>query len=172
MKNKPQWLIDAENAINKFADTKVGKMTDKEFRQYDGCIRAGQITGNVHKESGHIQNLNNYPRAENQRSEAGKIAGAKNVETGWVEEFQKIGTKKATEKLMDKKLAEIKILYDIIESDKLYSVKDLTEIITHVKDRRLGRLLYDELATPYIKVIKKGRSTFFKKIQNQMKQKN
>lgn len=124
----------------------------------------GYVTGNKHKESGHIQRLNDYPRDENQRSEAGKLGGAKNVETGWVEEFQKIGTKKATEKLMDKKLAEIKILYDIIESDKLYSVKDLKEIITHVKDRRLGRLLYDELATPYIKVIKKGQLTFFKKI--------
>jgi len=163
MKNKPQWLIDTESEINKFSDTKVGKMTDKEFREYDGRIRAGQITGNINKESGHIQNLNDYPRAEGQRSEAGKLGGDKNVETGWMNKFQKISTDKAAAKLKAKKLAEIKILYGIMESDKLYRLADLVKIITHVKERRLGRLLYDELAIPYILIQKDGNKTFFKK---------
>lgn len=123
----------------------------------------GHATGNKHKESGHIQRLNDYPRAEGQRSEAGKLGGGKNVETGWINEFQKIGTDKAAAKLEAKKLAEIKILYGIMESDKLYRLADLVKIITHVKERRLGRLLYDELAIPYILIQKDGNKTFFKK---------
>jgi len=123
----------------------------------------GHVTGNKHKESGHIQSLNDYPRAEGQRAEAGKKGGSKNVETGWINEFQKIGTTNATAKLEAKKLDEIKILYDIMESDKLYRLADLVKIITHVKERRLGRLLYDELANPYILIQKNGQKTFFKK---------
>ena len=123
----------------------------------------GHATGNIHKKSGHIQSLNDYPRAEGQRSEAGKKGGNTNVETGWINEFQKIGTDKASAKLNAKKLAEIKILYDIMESDKLYRLADLVKIVTHVKDRRLGRLLYDELAIPYILIQKDGNKTFFKK---------
>jgi hypothetical protein len=124
----------------------------------------GTITGNKHKESGHIQKLNDYPRAEGQRSAAAKIAGNKNIETGWVKEFQKIGTQAAIKKLNDKKLAEIKILYSIMEQNTLYSYKQLKDITTHVKNRRLGRLLIDDLAKPYIEVIKIKRLIFYKKI--------
>ena len=124
---------------------------------------SGKLGGDIHKESGHIQRLNDYPRAEGQRSEAGKLGGDKNVETGWINEYQKIGTDKAAAKLEAKKLAEIKILYGIMESDKLYRLADLVKIITHVKERRLGRLLYDELAIPYILIQKDGNKTFFKK---------
>ena len=123
------------------------------------------LGGQANVKSGHIQTLNDYPRAENQRSEAGKLGGAKNVETGWAEEFQRIGTAKATAKLMIKKLHEIKVLYNIMQSDKLYSNADLVTIVTHVKDRRLWVLLRCEEARPYIKIEKQGRFTFYKKIE-------
>ena len=128
-------------------------------------IKNGKTTGNIHIKSGHIFTLNDEKyRTPGQRAEAGKLAGAKNVETGWIKEFQKIGTDKATKKLLDKKLAEIKTLHTIMEADKSYRLFELVKIVTHVKDRRLGRLLYDELAKPYILIKKDGQKTFFSKI--------
>ena len=32
--NKPQWLIDAENEIKNFENSKFGKLNDKQFRHY------------------------------------------------------------------------------------------------------------------------------------------
>ena len=129
------------------------------------AVNGGKATGKIHKESGHIQKLNDYPRAEGQRREAGKLGGAKNVETGWAEEFQRIGTAKATAKLMVKKLDEIEVLHNTMESDKLYSYANLVTIVTHVKDRRLWVLLRCEEARPYIKIEKQGSFTFYKKIE-------
>lgn len=161
------WINDINKQLEeqraKFQESIDSGEADSRKRKA-AAKNAGYVTGNIHKESGHIQRLNDYPRAEGQRSEAGKLGGGKNVETGWMNEFQKIGTDKAAAKLEAKKLAEIKILYGIMESDKLYRLADLVKIITHVKERRLGRLLYDELAIPYILIEKDRQKTFFKKI--------
>jgi len=44
--NKPQWLIDAENAINEFENSKYGKMDTKEFNkknQIEDWRQSGKI---------------------------------------------------------------------------------------------------------------------------------
>lgn len=177
MNNKFQWLEDAKKAMNEFADTDIAKLTEKQMLRKENAsyaascvtiesrIKKGKIAGAKNVETGHIQRLNDYPRAENQRTEAGKKAGAKNVETGWAKEFQRIGTAKAIEKLMVKKLNEIKVLYNIMESNKLYSHADLSNIVTHVKSRRLFNLVRFEEAKPYIEIQKNGQLTFYKKIE-------
>jgi len=35
MKNKPQWLVEAEKAIQEFEETRFGKMTPKEFKNWE-----------------------------------------------------------------------------------------------------------------------------------------
>jgi len=40
--NKPQWLIDAENEINQFAETKLGKMSQEEFKFFERQSNAGK----------------------------------------------------------------------------------------------------------------------------------
>lgn len=54
MKNKPQWLIDAENEIKNFEQTKFGKMLDKEFRFSEKQSHAGTSGGEKAKESGQL----------------------------------------------------------------------------------------------------------------------
>lgn len=54
MKNKPQWLIDAENEINQFAESKIGKMTEKEFLFHERQVNAGKAAGKVAVEKGII----------------------------------------------------------------------------------------------------------------------
>jgi len=161
------WIEEANKKLEeqraKFQESIDSGEASSRVRKYVSS-QGAKAGGNANKKSGHIQRLNDYPRAENQRSEAGKKGGNKNVETGWIKEFQKIATEKAAAKLEAKRLAEIKILYDIMESDKLYRLADLVKIVTHVKQRRLGKLLYDELANPYILIQKDGNKTFFKKI--------
>lgn len=55
MKNKPQWLIDAENEINEFAKTKIGKMSDKEFRKHDRQYTNGVNRGIINNSNGTIE---------------------------------------------------------------------------------------------------------------------
>jgi hypothetical protein len=55
MKNKPQWLIDAENEINEFADTTIGKMSDKEFRIYDRQYTNGVNRGITNNSNGTME---------------------------------------------------------------------------------------------------------------------
>ena len=43
--NKPQWLIDAENEINQYAETKLGKMSQEEFKFFERQSNAGKSGG-------------------------------------------------------------------------------------------------------------------------------
>ena len=142
------------------------KMEEENEKRISKMSSGGKTSGNIHKESGHIQRLNDFPREEGQRSNAGKLGGAKNIETGWVKEFQTIGTDAAIKKLLDIKLNQIKELCHIMQVDTLYSYKELTQIVKHVKSRRLYIILECEEALPFIIKEKKGRLTYFKKINN------
>lgn len=85
MKNKPQWLIDAENEINNFEQTKFGKMTDKEFRLSERQSNAGKSGGsklislgkNNATVEGRLKGLE-IGRSKGASSKGGK----KNVESG------------------------------------------------------------------------------------------
>jgi hypothetical protein len=82
--NKLQWLIDAENEINNAANTKYGKMSDKEFRfsekQSNAGKAGGKITGPIqgkrNVESGHLQSL----RSTDHQINAGKNGGKRNMQ--------------------------------------------------------------------------------------------
>ena len=51
-KKKEQWLIDAENEINRFAETKWGKLTEKEFTYLEAQAHAGRAGGQKALDSG------------------------------------------------------------------------------------------------------------------------
>ena len=50
MKNKPEWLIKAEEEQAKFKESKFGKMNQKEFEYYERQSSAGAIGGIVNME--------------------------------------------------------------------------------------------------------------------------
>ena len=131
-------------------------------------IKKGIIGGNIHKESGHIQRLNDFPREEGQRSEAGKLGGAKNVETGWIKEFGKIGTSAAAEKQKNLRIEDLKIICDNMIADKAYLYSELCSILNgQIKQKRLFNILRCEEAVDFIIKETKGKSVKFKKIWNQ-----
>ena len=47
--SKPQWLIDAKEAINKFKETKYGSMNSSEFRKQEGFKIGGAQRGAKNK---------------------------------------------------------------------------------------------------------------------------
>ena len=65
--NRPQWLIDAENEIKKFNETKHGSMSDKEFRFSEKQSNAGSIGGteNIKKNSEQLKAANAKWRNDN-----------------------------------------------------------------------------------------------------------
>ena len=105
-KNNTDWRKAFKDADQEFTESTYGQMTDKEINQQIGAILGGEITGQKHVESGHIYTLNYTNRRPGQRSEAAKKAGDKNVETGWINEFQKIGTDAAAEANTNKRLSK------------------------------------------------------------------
>ena len=175
--NKPDWLIKAEEEQAKFNQSKYGKMTEKELKRFQAAslasscvskenrIKSGRIGGNKNVESGHLKNITKLWHGES-ASNAGKKGGSKNVETGWIKEFQNIGTVAAAQKLLDKKIDEIKQLCFIMEEDVLYSFKQLNDIATYIKGRRLGNLLHSKEAIPFlVKQKNKSNRAFYKKIK-------
>lgn len=82
--NKPDWLIKAQEEMAKFAETKIGKMTEKEFRFSEKQSNAGKIGGKIaghiqgkkNVESGHLESL----RTTEHQSNAGTKGGKRNME--------------------------------------------------------------------------------------------
>ena len=75
--NKPDWLIKAEEEMAKFANTKVGKMSQKEFEFHERQSNAGKVAGNKAKDSGQFKQF-----AIEGGKATGSIQGKKNVESG------------------------------------------------------------------------------------------
>lgn len=80
MKNKPQWLLDAEAEIQKFEQTEWGKLTEKEFKRKEAASNAGKIGG---AKGGKTSWANNRDRMLKISSNAGKIGGSKGGKTSW-----------------------------------------------------------------------------------------
>lgn len=86
--NKPQWLIDAENDIKAFEETKYGKMTSRQFINSENARnvinkKAGGIaTGKKSKELQKITGQFASIKTKEHQTNAAKKAGAKNVESG------------------------------------------------------------------------------------------
>ena len=94
--NKEQWLIDAENEINNFENSKYGKMSEKEFRGSErgnenvesGHLAkisklGGKVVGDSHVESGHIDRLHKLVLTTDHQSNAGKSGGTKTGSKLW-----------------------------------------------------------------------------------------
>ena len=91
MKNKPQWLIDAENQINQFAESKIGKMSQEEFKFFEKQANAGRAGGISAVKSGQL-----IEAARAGGSKQGPIQGKANVESGHLASITpKKGTKEA-----------------------------------------------------------------------------
>jgi hypothetical protein len=89
---------EAAKRVRKYISSQGAKAVSKEEQ-----IKKGKKSGAKNVESGHIYTLNDYPRDENQRSEAGKKGGAKNVESGWINEAQVIRSKAGAKVAIEKK---------------------------------------------------------------------
>lgn len=97
--NKPQWLLDAEKAIQNFEDSKYGKMTDKQMR----LSERGRINGSMADRSkitkSRLETLANNPEFQKKLSDAGKFTTEKLKEKGhyqseqWIEASRKNGKK-------------------------------------------------------------------------------
>ena len=101
--NKPQWLIDAENEINQFAETKIGKMTQKEFKFHERQSYAGKAGG--------TNRSNKMSKAE--LSKVGSLGGtastASRKANGTFKDFQSKGGKAAWENKREVMLATSKV---------------------------------------------------------------
>lgn len=111
---KPDWLIEAEEAIKEFEQTEWGSLTQKEFNKKMGSIKGGKtnvysghfkkftkeggkaqgkIQGKKNVESGHLDRI----RTRDGSIKGGKKAGKKNVESGHIQNLGKIYGKEAVE---------------------------------------------------------------------------
>jgi hypothetical protein len=101
--NRPQWLIDAENEVKKAAQTKWGKMSDSEFRQYSNLIRSKEEYSERGKKGGatrasqesHTKQFADIKTAEHQKK-ASKKGVERNKELGNYKAFQEQATKAAS----------------------------------------------------------------------------
>lgn len=85
MKNKPQWLLDAEAEIQKFEQTEWGKLTEKEFRRKEASSNVGKMYGTINVENGHLKKI-----AKKGGHVQGKVQGRKNVESGHLDRIRDI----------------------------------------------------------------------------------
>jgi hypothetical protein len=90
--NRPQWLIDAENEIKNFENTKFGKMTDKEFRLSERQSNAGKSGIKIITDDHRRSAWNSFVESENFKescSKGGVTQGNKSVESGQLERMRK-----------------------------------------------------------------------------------
>lgn len=91
---KPQWLIDAENAINEFENSKFGKLSDKEFRFSEKQSNSGKNAGLKAKKSGQFKSF-----AIAGGKVVGLVQGRKNVESGHLDSITpKSGSEEAKQR--------------------------------------------------------------------------
>ena len=80
--NKPQWLLDAEKAIQEFHETEFGKLTDKELRFKQKQSHAASFSGRKAVITGQFASI----KTKQHQIKAGIKGGTKLVESGkvWV----------------------------------------------------------------------------------------
>ena len=117
--NKPQWLIDAENEINNAANTKYGKMTDKEFRFSQHQSYANKCANDKMKADG-FDPLASIRTKEHQ-SNAGKAALKVNIESGHQEVFRQAGSIACGIKYENERIEKLKSICNVMEVDKFYT---------------------------------------------------
>ena len=96
--NKPEWLLKAEQEQAKFRETKFGKMTQKEFEEFERNSKGGQTSGNKNIESGHWDKVRkaeaewtkNNPEKRKEiskKARANSPMGQINKERGWMHQI-------------------------------------------------------------------------------------
>jgi hypothetical protein len=101
MKNKPQWLLDAEAEIQKFEQTEWGKLTQKEFTRKQASHEAGKTQGQKNVESGELQK-----RSKLGGQIGGKISGRNNVLNGHLNSILNYELRSKGGKVSGRKAAE------------------------------------------------------------------
>lgn len=71
--NKPEWLLKAEEEQAKFNETKIGKMTEKAYAQYEGGITRSK--GFTSKYQSNTAKKNSYENKMKAASKGGSITG-------------------------------------------------------------------------------------------------
>tara|TARA_R110000751_G_scaffold128099_1_gene230151 strand:+ start:33 stop:530 length:498 start_codon:yes stop_codon:yes gene_type:complete len=165
MKNKQQWLIDAENIITEFAKTKIGKMSDKEFRKHEHQRYANQCANQVHKEN----NWNNFDKIKNNsehQSKAGLAARDKHRSTGFFKRFTKMGAEATQNKFKTQRLNRTKLIADAMQEDVSYTLKEIWNLDISLSNRQIQNLLRNNDNFDLIlKTAKQGVLGTYKKIK-------
>ena len=144
--NKPQWLIDAENEIKNFENSKYGKMSQKEFTKSE----VGKHIGEIAKKSGQLDAVRNpsiggkaaklvnaqskaglAAKLVNAQSKAGKvggkIGGKKHVESGHLDNIRKDAIKASVNSRINKRLKLINDLYNNIATLEWFTLDDVLQ---------------------------------------------
>lgn len=131
--NKPQWLIDAEKAIQKFEKTDIAKLTDNQMRMkernsiassmvsQETRSKAGKIAGQKNVESGHWNSL----KTPEHQSKAGTISGNNHVESGHWRTVIELGAKACSDKFKAIRLEKTTTLRALMQDDVKYTRKEL-----------------------------------------------
>lgn len=142
MKNKPQWLIEAENEINQFAESKIGKMTQKEYTFYERQCTASKAANEKFKSLGYPNLSKNWNNNEAQ-SKGGIKARDTHRASGFMKRFCALGSKACGDKFKLIRLNRTKVIADIMEDSKSYTLKEMYALETPLSNRVLKNILDD-----------------------------
>ena len=139
MKNTFEWLEDAKKDIAKFADTDIAKLSERKMRQKESnsyaasCVsqetrsKAGKIGGAKNVESGHFALL----KTTEHQSMAGTISGNKHKESGHIQSISKLGGDASKITYQNKRLEKVKFMISKMQNNKLYTTKEL-QVLTQI----------------------------------------
>ena len=142
-KKQPQWLIDAQNEMSKFAKTKIGKMTQEEFNYHEHQCLANKAANEKFKSLGYPNLAKNWNNTETQ-SKGGLAARDVHRASGFMKRFCLIGSKATGDKFKLIRLNRTKLVADLMEEGKLYTIKEIDTLDHPFSFRQLRNILTDD----------------------------
>lgn len=127
MKNKPQWLIDAENEINQFAETKIGKMTQKEYEFYERQRHANKFANEKMKKLGYPNLAKNWTDIEKSKR-GGLAARDTHRKSGFMKIFCAFGSKATSDKYLKIRFERTEMVAMLFEDNKSYNLKEVYDL--------------------------------------------
>lgn len=164
MKNKPEWLLKAEEEQDKFANTKIGKMTQKEFEYHERQVLACKAANEKLRKMGYPNLSKNWTDKET-LSKAGLAARDVHRASGFMKRFCEIGSKATSDKFKLIRLNRTKLIADSMEEDKSYSLREIWGLNIPLSNRQIQNLLGDRDGFKLIlKKSSQGVTATYKKI--------
>lgn len=140
--NKPEWLLKAEEELAKFAKTKIGKMNQKEFEYHERQVYANKCANEKLKALGYPNLAKNWTNKEAQRK-GGLAAREVHRASGFMKRFCLIGSKATGDKFKLIRLDRTKLVADMMEEDKSYTLKEMYALDIPLTNRVLKNILDD-----------------------------